>query len=215
MRRATLEEIAWVHSYARELQRVVAEEAPTSVADEGDPDGVTYVTPSSWDDALLAAGTAMSLVDAVVEAAAAAAAAAAGGEGAGAVEAGAPGGGATSSSSGAAAFAATRPPGHHATRDTPLGYCLLNNVALATRHAQRRHGFAKVRRVRGGTAASQSSARSVPPSLPACLAASTGPLGGWLGGRAVQHVMLPSHSPSFLPFFLISPMHDAGPHPRL
>jgi acetoin utilization deacetylase AcuC-like enzyme len=32
-------------------------------------------------------------------------------------------------------FCATRPPGHHAGRDTTSGFCLLNNVAVAARHA--------------------------------------------------------------------------------
>src|ERR1700733_11600096 len=33
------------------------------------------------------------------------------------------------------AFCATRPPGHHARVDTTSGFCLFNNVAVATRHA--------------------------------------------------------------------------------
>ncbi|MBI2076887.1 MAG: histone deacetylase [Euryarchaeota archaeon] len=32
-------------------------------------------------------------------------------------------------------FVVARPPGHHATADRSMGFCLLNNVALAARHA--------------------------------------------------------------------------------
>jgi acetoin utilization deacetylase AcuC-like enzyme len=42
------------------------------------------------------------------------------------------------------AFCAVRPPGHHATPTRGMGFCLFNNVALAARYAQRRHGAERV-----------------------------------------------------------------------
>jgi acetoin utilization deacetylase AcuC-like enzyme len=42
------------------------------------------------------------------------------------------------------AFCAVRPPGHHATPDRGMGFCLFNNVALGARHAQRVHGVQRV-----------------------------------------------------------------------
>lgn len=38
----------------------------------------------------------------------------------------------------ARAFAAVRPPGHHAERDQAMGFCFLNNAALAAEHARAR-----------------------------------------------------------------------------
>lgn len=42
------------------------------------------------------------------------------------------------------AIAAVRPPGHHATPDRQMGFCLLNNIAIGARHAQEKHGIKKV-----------------------------------------------------------------------
>ena len=42
------------------------------------------------------------------------------------------------------AFCVVRPPGHHATASRGMGFCVLNNIALAARYAQRRHGLERV-----------------------------------------------------------------------
>jgi acetoin utilization deacetylase AcuC-like enzyme len=42
----------------------------------------------------------------------------------------------------ATAFVATRPPGHHATPDRAMGFCLFNNVAVTARWLQA-HGHAE------------------------------------------------------------------------
>ena len=68
-------------------------------------DGDTIVCPASWDVATLAAGAALALVDAALD------------------------GGA------ARGFSLSRPPGHHATPARGMGFCLLNNVAIAAAHA--------------------------------------------------------------------------------
>jgi acetoin utilization deacetylase AcuC-like enzyme len=42
------------------------------------------------------------------------------------------------------AFCAVRPPGHHATRESAMGFCLFNNVAVAAAHALAVHGLKRV-----------------------------------------------------------------------
>ncbi len=42
------------------------------------------------------------------------------------------------------AFCAVRPPGHHATGDLAMGFCLFNNIAVGALHAVRGHGLARV-----------------------------------------------------------------------
>ena len=44
----------------------------------------------------------------------------------------------------ASAFCAVRPPGHHATRDRAMGFCLFNNVAIGAAHALDAHGLERV-----------------------------------------------------------------------
>jgi acetoin utilization deacetylase AcuC-like enzyme len=66
----------------------------------------TYVTPGSYQAAVLAAGGTLAVVEAVLS---------------GVAQRG---------------FALVRPPGHHATPTRAMGFCLLNNVAIAARRAQ-------------------------------------------------------------------------------
>ena len=42
------------------------------------------------------------------------------------------------------AFVAARPPGHHAGAASPMGFCFLNNVAIAAREALQGHGAERV-----------------------------------------------------------------------
>lgn len=96
------------------LQRL--REAAEEAALRGQPvflDPDTAVSAASWDAALAAAGCAID-----------AAALVAGGEA-------------------RTAFALTRPPGHHASASGAMGFCLLNNVAVAARWLQA-NGFARV-----------------------------------------------------------------------
>ncbi len=76
-------------------------------------DADTYFSPGTWDAALAAAGTTSQLVTDVL---------------AGRYERG---------------IAVVRPPGHHATRDQAMGFCLLNNIAVAAA-AARAAGAARV-----------------------------------------------------------------------
>ncbi len=74
----------------------------------------TTVSPGSWEAAMRAIGAGLHSVDAVVNGEA------------------------------ANAFCAVRPPGHHAETERAMGFCLFNNIAIAARHAQQKHGMAKV-----------------------------------------------------------------------
>lgn len=41
------------------------------------------------------------------------------------------------------AFVATRPPGHHAETNKPMGFCFFDHAAIAARYAQRTYGIAR------------------------------------------------------------------------
>jgi acetoin utilization deacetylase AcuC-like enzyme len=68
----------------------------------GELDADTFVGPASWDAALHAAGGACAMVREL------------------------------SSGASQTAFCALRPAGHHARRDRAMGFCLFNNIAIAT-----------------------------------------------------------------------------------
>src|SRR5207237_8370476 len=41
-------------------------------------------------------------------------------------------------------FCAVRPPGHHALRERPMGFCLFGNVAIAALYARSRHQLERI-----------------------------------------------------------------------
>src|SRR5207244_12605242 len=74
----------------------------------------TVMSPHSFEAARLAAGAAIGAVEAVL------------------------------SDEAAQAFALVRPPGHHARPAEGMGFCLLNNAAVAAAHAVRSRGIPRV-----------------------------------------------------------------------
>ncbi|MEV1129225.1 class II histone deacetylase [Agromyces sp. NPDC049794] len=77
-------------------------------------DGISPIGHGSMEIARLAAGGVMEAVDAVIE---------------GRVE---------------NAYALVRPPGHHATADAGMGFCMINNIAIAVAHARRVRGIERI-----------------------------------------------------------------------
>ena len=76
--------------------------------------GDTGVGAHSWDAAMAAVGCVLAATDAVVK------------------------------GNAKTAFCLVRPPGHHAGAARGMGFCIVNNIALAARHAQKRLGIGRV-----------------------------------------------------------------------
>src|SRR5690349_15335866 len=74
----------------------------------------TVVVRGSYEAALHAAGGALAAIDAIA------------------------------SGTSVAAFCLIRPPGHHATANQAMGFCLFNNLAIAAAYARERHGVARI-----------------------------------------------------------------------
>jgi acetoin utilization deacetylase AcuC-like enzyme len=108
------EEAAILRNHTRAALDMVREHLPTAPGQLYPLDPDTLLCKDSYRAALRAAGAAVAATDAVI---------------AGSID---------------NAFCAIRPPGHHATPDTPMGFCLFNNVAIAARHALDVHGLERV-----------------------------------------------------------------------
>src|SRR5438105_8724309 len=80
----------------------------------GHIDADTVVSPESFQVGLAAAGACVAAVDAVIH------------------------------GNDHTALCLVRPPGHHATQTTSMGFCLFNNIALAANHAQSAHGLTRL-----------------------------------------------------------------------
>src|SRR5688572_17338346 len=77
-------------------------------------DADTFTSPDTYEVARLAAGAAVSAVDYVLD-----------------------------HGTGTRAMAIVRPPGHHAERSRPMGFCFFNNIAIGAAHARAR-GLSRV-----------------------------------------------------------------------
>ena len=114
-RQATIEEIAVYHTRAYiEGIRLHAEEGGPRHGPWGDIDDDTVLSPGSFEAALYAAGGSMNAVSAVMR---------------GEVH---------------NAYALLRPPGHHATKDQAMGFCIFNNTVLAAHHARNAFGLERI-----------------------------------------------------------------------
>ena len=76
--------------------------------------GDVQISPGSWEAALLAVGSVLEGIDAIMTGKA------------------------------KNVFSAVRPPGHHACSNQGMGFCIFNNVAIGARYVQQKYGLKKV-----------------------------------------------------------------------
>lgn len=108
------EETHIARAHSRELIEAVKAVIPEPPDQINAIDADTWASPGSLNAALRGAGAVVKAVDVVLDG-----------------EAG-------------SAFCAVRPPGHHAERDTAMGFCLFNNIAVGVMHALEAHGLSRV-----------------------------------------------------------------------
>ena len=113
-RHATPDDLALAHAPAYVAQVRAAAERAEAALGLERLDADTVVSGGSWDAGTAGAGAVRDAVDLVLDGTA------------------------------RRAFAAVRPPGHHALRDSGMGFCLFGNVAIAAHHARQRRGLDRV-----------------------------------------------------------------------
>jgi acetoin utilization deacetylase AcuC-like enzyme len=114
-REAPLAELpAVLRNHTPAMLALLREHTPAHDGEHYPLDGDTLLCAHSYQAALRAAGAALAATDAVI------------------------------TGSVANAFCAIRPPGHHARPGQSMGFCLLNNVAIAVRHALAAHELERV-----------------------------------------------------------------------
>jgi acetoin utilization deacetylase AcuC-like enzyme len=117
---ASLDRIEAPRASREALERVHAPAYVTRILASEPAEGIvrldedTAMSPNSAEAALRAAGAVVAAVDAVLN------------------------------DTASRAFCAVRPPGHHASADQAMGFCLFNNVAVGAAHALAGHGLERV-----------------------------------------------------------------------
>ncbi|MDE3229100.1 MAG: histone deacetylase [Chloroflexota bacterium] len=111
---ASVHDVHYIKRVARAVERQADEDAMSGMDGAREVGPEAFVSAGSWRAALLAAGAPLVGLDAIAEGRA------------------------------RNAYALVRPPGHHARPGEGMGFCIFNNIAVAARYAQNRHGWRKV-----------------------------------------------------------------------